>query len=93
MFKSFFDKQKLRNEKVAEAREKYVSWLDISRSKGWKIYEEAIEKKIEIIKNKIESDTSLTGEDLKRLQLALQVWKEVQRVPKNLKENARGAEK
>jgi len=84
-----FNRRK-RKEKVQEAREKFVSWLEISESKGWKFYEEAIEKKMELVVGKIKNDTSLTGEDLKRLQLAYQVWKEVKRVPKELRANAKG---
>ena len=85
--KLFRDK---RSEKVQEAREKFVSWQEISQSKGWKFYEEAIEKKMEVIANKIKDDTTLTGEELKRLQLAYQVYKNVQRIPKELKSNAGG---
>lgn len=83
-------KRKLRSEAVQKAREKFTSFLEISQSDGWKAYEEKINKKIEIIKNRMDNDTSLTGEDLKRLQLALQVWKEVIRVPKELQDNAKG---
>ena len=87
MLKLFNNK---RAEKVREAREKFTSWVEISKSQGWKFYEEEIEKKMERILNKIKTDTSLTGEDLKRLQLAYQVYKEVQRIPKELKSSAKG---
>lgn len=90
MFPRWFKKKELRAAAVLKAREGYASWLEIAQSNGWKAYEERINKKIEIIKNKIDSDMSLTGEDLKRLQLALQVYKEVQRIPKELEDNARG---
>lgn len=90
MLDKLFKKRQARQEAVKEAREGFISWLEISKSNGWKIYEERVNKKIEIIKNRIEDDTTLTGEDLKRLQLALQVWKEVQRIPIELKENAKG---
>uniref|UniRef100_A0A6M3IWU1 Uncharacterized protein n=1 Tax=viral metagenome TaxID=1070528 RepID=A0A6M3IWU1_9ZZZZ len=85
-----FKKREARNLAVKEARDKFTSWLEISLSAGWKTYEEKVEKKIEILRNKIENDTSLTGEDLKRLQLALQVWKEVKRIPKELEQDAKG---
>ena len=89
MLQRWFEKRRLRTEAVNKARAGFVSWLDISKSPGWKIYEEMIDKKIEAVKSKIENDTSLLGEDLKRLQLVLQVWKEVQRIPKELRENAK----
>jgi len=89
MFPKLFEKRKLRSEAVQKARESFTSWFEISQSAGWKAYEDRINKKIEIIKNKMDNDTSLTGEDLKRLQLALAVWREVQRVPKELEDNAK----
>ncbi len=90
ILKKFFEAKKLRTEKVNQARENFVSWLEISNSLGWKCYQEAIDKKIENIKSRIETDMSLTGEDLKRLQLALSVWNEVLRVPKDLESKAKG---
>jgi len=87
---NLFKKRKLRQEAVQKAREDFTSWFEISQSAGWKAYEEKVNKKIEIIKNKMSNDTELTGEDLKRLQLALQVWKEVGRIPKELEDNAKG---
>lgn len=88
-FQLVFDKNKLRKEKIQEAREAFVNFLDILKSPGWKAYSEKVDKKIEIIKNRLADDTSLTGEDLKRLQLALQVWKEVKRIPKDIEEDAK----
>ena len=93
MFQRLFEKRKLRQEAVQKARGDFTSWIEISQSAGWKAYEERVNKKIEIIKNRIENDTNLTGEDLKRLQLALQVWHEVQRVPIELKDNAKAGGK
>lgn len=90
MFRRWFEKREARKDAINKARENFTSWLEISRSNGWKIYEERVNKKIEIIKDRIEKDTSLTGEDLKRLQLALQVWNEVIRIPRELEDNARG---
>ncbi len=90
MFEKWKAKQTARKDAINKAREGFTSWLEISKSVGWKIYQEKIDKRIEIIKNKIETDTTLTGEDLKRLQLALQVWKEVNRLPTEIKENAMG---
>ncbi len=89
MLDRFFKERKKRQEAVQKAREDFTSWFEISQSAGWKAYEERVNKKIEIIKNKIDNDISLTGEDLKRLQLALQVYKEVQRIPKELEDNAK----
>jgi len=90
MLERWFKKREARKDAINKAREGFTSWLEISGSAGWKTYEERVNKKIEIIKNRIESDTSLTGEDLKRLQLALQVWNEVKRIPKELQEHAQG---
>jgi hypothetical protein len=89
MFQRWFKKKQLRQEKIKEAREQFVSWLDISKSNGWKTYQDKIEQKVEIIKNKFSNDLSLNGEELKRLQLALQVYKEIQRIPKELEDNAK----
>jgi hypothetical protein len=89
MWERLLRKRQARQEAVRKAREGFTSWLEISQSAGWKIYEERINKKIEIIKNQIESDTNLSGEDLKRLQLALQIWKQAQRIPKELEDNAK----
>jgi len=90
IFKKFNERKKLRLEKIEKAREGYVSWLEISNSRGWKTYSEAVDKKIEIVKKKMEEDTTLDGESLKRLQLALAVWREVERLPKQLEEKAKG---
>ena len=86
-------KTKARRDAVDKARNRYMSWKDISNSLGWAVYEEKVQKKMTIIRNKIETDHSLTGEDLKRLQLALLVWKEVERIPKEIKENAKAGGK
>jgi uncharacterized coiled-coil DUF342 family protein len=85
-----FRRKQARQEAVRKAREGFASWLEISRSPGWKRYQEKIEKRMAIIRNKFENDTTLTPEDLKRLQLAYQVWKEVNRIPKELEEDAKG---
>lgn len=89
MFEKFFKKQKMRKDAINKSRESFVSWMEISNSLGWKSYEEELNKKIDAIRSKIENDMTLTGEDLKRLQLALQAYKEVQRIPKKLEENAK----
>ncbi len=90
MFEKLKEKRRLRVDAVNKAREGFTSWLEISKSVGWKLYEEKVNKKIENIRNKIEGDTSLTPEELKRLQLALQVWKQVLLIPTEIKENAMG---
>ena len=90
MLKRFLKKIELRRDAVAKAREGFTSWLAISESSGWKIYEREIEKNIDNIRNQMENKDELSGEDLKRLQLALKVYREVQRIPKKLKDNARG---
>lgn len=90
MFKKFFEKREARKDAVNKAREGFTSWLEISRSAGWKLYQEKIDKKIEIIKGQLENSIELTGDDLKKLQLALQVWKQVLRIPKEIEENAKG---
>ena len=90
MFDKFLEKRKARNEAVNKAREDFISWFEISQSSGWKAYDEKIDKKIEGIKNRLESDLTLTGEDLKRLQLALKVYGEIKRIPKELEDNAKG---
>lgn len=90
MFEKFFEKRKLRSEAIQKAREGFTSWFEISQSAGWKAYEERINRKIEIIKKELENNTNLLGEDLKRLQLALQIWKQVIRIPMELKDNAKG---
>lgn len=79
----------MRKDAINKSRESFVSWMEISNSLGWKSYEEELNKKIDAIRSKIENDMTLTGEDLKRLQLALQAYKEVQRIPKKLEENAK----
>lgn len=85
-----FRKREARRDAVAKARESFISWQEISESNGWKAYQAVIEKKVESIKHKIENDISLTGEDMKRLQLAFQVYKDVQRIPVELKDKAKG---
>ena len=89
MFEKWKARREASKDAINKAREGFTSWLEISRSAGWKAYEERINKKIEIIKNQLESDTNLSGEDLKRLQLALQVWKQCQKIPKDLEDNAK----
>ena len=90
MLKWIKEKRDARRDAVAKAREGFVSFRLVSESPGWKVYEEAIDKKIDIIKNQMENKDDLTGEDLKRLQLALKVYREVQRIPNKLKDNAKG---
>lgn len=90
MFKKLFEKRKARIGAVNKAREGFTSWLEISKSAGWKLYEEKINKRIEVIDGKFHNDTNLTGDDLKKLQLAYQVWKEAKRIPKEIEENAKG---
>jgi len=89
VFKKFFEKREARKDAVNKAREGFTSWLEISRSAGWKAYEERVNREVGIIKNQLEGGTNLSGEDLKRLQLALQVWKKVQKLPKDLEDNAK----
>lgn len=88
MLERLFKKRQARQEAAEKARAGFSSWLEISRSLGWKSYEEKIDKKIEAIISKFKDDITLTGEDLKRLQLAYQVYKEIKRIPKELEENA-----
>ncbi len=90
MFENWKKKKEERVSAVNKARENFTSWLEISNSQGWKSYQEIIEKKIENIKKRMEEDSTLTGEDLKRLQLALAVWREVMRVPRDLENTAKG---
>ena len=90
MFEKFKEKHRLRIDAVNKAREGFTSWLEISKSVGWKLYEEKVNKKIEVIKNQLENSTDLSGEDSKKLQLALQVWKQVLRIPTEIKDNAMG---
>lgn len=93
MFEKWKDRQKKRQEAVAEARAKFSSFIDVVKSPGWKIYQKSVEQKAEYIRKKIENDLSLTGEELKRLQLALQIYKEVKRIPKELENNAKGGKR
>lgn len=93
IFPQWFKKREARKDAINKARENFTSWLEIAKSNGWKAYEEKVNKKIDNIKHKIEIDLTLTGEDLKRLQLALQVYKEVQRIPRELEDNAKGGMK
>ena len=90
MLDKLFKRLEARRNAVAKAREGFISFQIVSGSPGWKIYEEAIKKKIDIIKNQMENKTDLTGEDLKKLQLALGVYRQVQLIPKKLKEDAMG---
>ena len=90
MLKRLFKKREAHRDAIAKAREKFLSFRVVSESLGWKIYEEAIDKKIENIKSRMESNDELTGEDLKRLQLALKVYRQVQQIPSDLRRNARG---
>lgn len=90
LFEKFAKQKELRLEAIQKARDKYVSWLEISNSNGWKVYSDAVDKKIENILKKMQDDVTLDGEELKRLQLALCVWKEVQRLPKDLETKAKG---
>jgi hypothetical protein len=89
MFERFLKSKQLRSDKIQKAKEEYVTFLEIFNSKGWYIYTQAVERKIENIKKQMEENGTLEGEDLKRLQLALAVWREVQRLPKTLEEKAK----
>lgn len=90
LFEKFKKAREARARAISEAREKFLSWHEISNSNGWKLYVEQIDKKVANIINRMTNDTNLSNEDLKRLQLALQVYREVQKIPKELEENARG---
>ena len=89
IFKKFHEQKKLRQEKIHEAREGFVSWLEISKSKGWQVYENEVNRKIENISKQMKENGTLTGDDLKKLQLALFVWEDVRKLPKILEEKAR----
>ena len=89
MFEKWKARREASKDAINKAREGFTSWLEISRSAGWKAYEERVNREIEIIKNQLEGGTNLSGEDLKRLQLALQVWKKAQKIPKDLEDNAK----
>lgn len=93
MLDRFFKARQARVDAVSKAREEYSSWRDISKSKGWQIYTQKVDEKIANIRRKIESDMLLTGEDLKRLQLALQAWNEVKRIPRELEDDAKAGGK
>lgn len=93
MLDRFFKARQARMDAVSRAREEYSSWRDIANSKGWQAYAQKIDEKIENIRHKIENDMTLTGEDLKRLQLALQVWNEVKKIPKKLEGDAKAGGK
>lgn len=93
MLERLFKKRQTRQEAVRKAREGFTSWFEISQSAGWKIYEEKINKEIGIIENQILHDVSLSGDDLKKLQLALKVWDKVKLIPKKLEENAKAGGK
>lgn len=90
MFQQWRNKRKARIDALNKAREGFTSWLDISKSPGWKAYQERIDKRIDVLREQMETNDILSGEDLKRLQLALKAYKEIQRIPKELEENARG---
>ena len=90
MLERLFKKRNERRDAVAKAREDFSTWMDIAKSNGWKAYEEALEKKIDNIRNKIENDYSLTGEHIKNLQIELKVYNDVKRIPIILKERAKG---
>jgi len=81
-------------DKKKEAKQKALSdftkFNEVYNTDGWKTYAEAIDKKKEYGVNQFKDNISLTGEDLKRLQLAYQVYKEVERIPRELKEKAGG---
>ena len=90
MLDRWLKKREIRRDAVSKARERFVSFHEISQTVGWKAYQEILDKKIENLENKMHNNTDLTGEDLKRLQLALQVYREVQRIPNDLKDRAKG---
>ncbi len=89
MWQRLLKKREARRDAIAKAREGFVSFRLVSESPGWKFYESAIEKDINNIKNQMENKTDLTGDDLKMLQLALKVYRKVQRIPLDLKTNAK----
>ncbi len=93
IFQRLFEKKKLRLEAVQKAREGFTSWLEISQSDGWKAYEERVNREIEIIENQMLHDVNLSGDDLKKLQLALKVWDKVKLIPKKLEDNAKAGGK
>lgn len=93
MFEKWQEKRKLRLEAVQKARENFTSWLEIARSSGWKAYEEKVNKEIGIIENQILHDINLSGDDLKKLQLALKVWDKVKLIPKKLEDDAKSGGK
>ena len=89
MLEQWFKKREARKDAVNKAREQFTSWLEISRSAGWKAYEERVDKEIGIIENQILHDVNLSGDDLKKMQLALKVWDKVKLIPKKLEDNAK----
>lgn len=88
MLQRLLKKRQARLDAVAKARESYSSFLIVSQSPGWKIYEKEIQKNIDTIKEQMEVKDELSGEDLKRLQLALKIYRKIQLIPKKLRDNA-----
>lgn len=90
MLQRLLKKQQARRNAVEKARRGYSSFRIVLGSMGWKAYENEITKKIDNIKNQMEIKDELSGDDLKNLQLALKVYRQVQLIPAKLKDNARG---
>lgn len=83
-------KRKARREAIEKARAGFASFYVVSKSPGWEVYENEIQKEIDNIKNQMENKTDLTGDDLKKLQLALSVYRKIRLIPKKIRENAKG---
>uniref|UniRef100_A0A6H2A2U8 Uncharacterized protein n=1 Tax=viral metagenome TaxID=1070528 RepID=A0A6H2A2U8_9ZZZZ len=72
-----------------KAREDFTAFQEIRDTKGFKVFINKIEQKLDNVISQFENNTQLSGEDLKRLQLASKVYKEVLRIQKELEENAK----
>ncbi len=90
MWRLLAKKRKARREAIEKAREGFSSFYVVSKSPGWQVYENEIQKEIDNIKNQMANKTDLTGEDLKKLQLALSVYRKVCLIPKKIRDNAKG---
>lgn len=85
----FKKKKEIRLDKINKAREEYGSFLEIYNSRGWKVWESTVEKKIENISKRLCEDSALDGDEMKKLQLALAVWREVKRLPSDIESKAK----
>lgn len=67
-----------------EAKNKFDAWHSISTTRGWKIFEQEAQNKMNWYKWELEHNEQLSAEQMKNMQLILKGMRMVMNIPRQL---------